>query len=67
MLARTGQPSRAEITDAAMSERADCVMLNKGPHITQAIATLDDILVRMAGHQSKKRPLLRPLRSWIRE
>ena len=36
-LARTGQPSRAEITDAAMSERAECVMLNKGPHITDAI------------------------------
>lgn len=66
-LARTGQPSRAEITDAAMSERADCVMLNKGPHIARAISTLDDILRRMASHQSKKRPLLRPLRSWIRE
>jgi len=32
-LARTGQPSRAEITDAAMSVRAECVMLNKGPYI----------------------------------
>ena len=30
-LAKTGRPSRAEITDAAMSERAECVMLNKGP------------------------------------
>jgi hypothetical protein len=30
----------------------------------QAIATLDDILRRMAEHQSKKRQLLRPLRSW---
>ena len=29
-LAKTGIPSRAEITDAAMSERAECVMLNKG-------------------------------------
>ncbi len=66
-LARTGQPSRAEITDAAMSERADCVMLNKGPHIGLAIGMLDDILHRMAGHQSKKRPLLRALRSWIRD
>ena len=35
---RKGTPSRAEMTDAAMSERAECVMLNKGPHILAAIA-----------------------------
>jgi pyruvate kinase len=63
-LARTGQPSRAEITDAAMAQRAECVMLNKGPHIDIAIETLDDILRRMAGHQRKKTALLRPLRAW---
>jgi pyruvate kinase len=63
-LARTGQPSRAEITDAAMGQRAECVMLNKGPHIDAAIIALDDILRRMAGHQRKKTALLRPLRSW---
>jgi len=37
----------AEITDAAQSQRADCVMLNKGPHILAAIRTLDSILRRM--------------------
>jgi pyruvate kinase len=63
-LARTGQPSRAEITDAAMSERAECVMLNKGPHITDAIDTLDSILTRMQQHQHKKRSLLRRLQAW---
>jgi len=63
-LARTGQPSRAEITDAAMSQRAECVMLNKGPHVDVAITVLDDILRRMSGHQRKKTALLRPLRSW---
>ena len=63
-LARTGQPSRAEITDAAMSERAECVMLNKGPHITDAIHTLDSILSRMQHHQHKKRSLLRRLQAW---
>jgi pyruvate kinase len=63
-LAKTGLPSRAEITDAAMGERAECVMLNKGPHIVDAIRTLDDILARMQSHQSKKRPLLRALKSW---
>jgi pyruvate kinase len=65
-LARTGQPSRAEITDAAMSERAECVMLNKGPHITDAIHTLDSILSRMQHHQHKKRSLLRRLQAWDR-
>ncbi len=64
-LARTGQPSRAEVTDAAMSQRAECVMLNKGAHVDAAIVVLDDILRRMSGHQRKKTPLLRPLRSWV--
>jgi len=63
-LAKTGLPSRAEITDAAMGERAECVMLNKGPRITEAMRTLDDILRRMQAHQSKKRPLLRALNAW---
>ena len=60
-LAKKGQPSRAEITDAAMGERAECVMLNKGPHIVEAVAALDDILKRMQDHQSKKSSRLRPL------
>jgi pyruvate kinase len=64
-LAKTGLPSRAEITDAAMGERAECVMLNKGPHITEAMRTLDDILRRMQTHQTKKRSLLRALRGWV--
>lgn len=51
---KKGQPSRAEISDAAMSQRADCVMLNKGPHIIAAIRMLDDILRRMQPHQFKK-------------
>jgi pyruvate kinase len=63
-LAKTGLPSRAEITDAAMSGRAECVMLNKGPHILDAMRTLNDILRRMQAHQSKKRPLLRALKAW---
>ncbi|MBL8352030.1 MAG: pyruvate kinase [Burkholderiaceae bacterium] len=63
-LAKTGQPSRAEITDAAMGGRAECVMLNKGPHVVEAMRTLDDILRRMQSHQAKKRPLLRALKAW---
>jgi pyruvate kinase len=61
-LAKVGQPSRAEITDAAMGQRAECVMLNKGPHITEAVEVLDDILRRMQAHQTKKQSLLRQLR-----
>lgn len=52
-LARKGFPSRAEITDAAMSQRAECVMLNKGPHIERAIAMLNDILTEMQHYQVK--------------
>ncbi|MGE5246943.1 MAG: pyruvate kinase [Verrucomicrobiota bacterium] len=63
-LAKDGMPSRAEITDAAMGERAECVMLNKGPHIVDAVRVLDDILQRMQAHQSKKRSLLRRLHWW---
>jgi pyruvate kinase len=63
-LAKKGQPSRAEITDAAMGERAECVMLNKGPYLCDAVATLDDILQRMQGHQIKKSAMLRKLERW---
>ncbi|QPC84496.1 hypothetical protein G4Y79_09005 [Phototrophicus methaneseepsis] len=63
-LAKKGRPSRAEVTDAAMAERAECVMLNKGPYILEAIRILDTILTRMGAHQSKKSARLRALRSW---
>ncbi len=63
-LAKKGHVSRAEITDAAMGERAECVMLNKGPHILGAMHTLDDVLRRMQGHHSKKRSQMRALRAW---
>jgi pyruvate kinase len=62
-LAKTGRPSRAEITDAAMGERAECVMLNKGPRIIEAISVLDDILRRMEQHHHKQRSLLPQLRA----
>jgi pyruvate kinase len=61
-LAKRGFPTRAEVTDAAMGVRAECVMLNKGPYIVEAVRTLDDILRRMQGHQVKKRQTLRRLK-----
>jgi pyruvate kinase len=60
-LTKNGAPSRAEVTDAAMAVRAECVMLNKGPYVTEAVAFLDDVLRRMQQHQSKKRSMLRRL------
>lgn len=61
---KDGKPSRAEFTDAAASGRADCVMLNKGPFLVDAIEVLTDVLHRMEEHQSKKTSLLRRLRTW---
>jgi pyruvate kinase len=57
-LAKRGIPSRAEITDAAMGERAECVMLNKGAHILDAVKALATILVRMQAHQQKRSAML---------
>jgi pyruvate kinase len=63
-LVRDGLPSRAEATDAAMAQRAECVMLNKGPHLAEAIRFLADVAGRMDRHQSKKSARFGPLHSW---
>jgi len=60
-LAKTGMPTRAEISDAAQGAQAECVMLNKGPHINEAIEVLKNILIRMEGHSFKKKNELRAL------
>ncbi len=60
-LASKGIATRAEITDAAMAARAECVMLNKGPYIVNAVATLYDVIHRMESHQFKRKSNLRPL------
>ena len=60
-LARKGIIARSEITDAAMSVRAECVMMNKGAYITDAVSVLNDILTRMDAHQYKKVSRLRRL------
>lgn len=63
-LVKRGMPSRGEFTDAAMGNRAECVMLNKGPYITEGIAVLDNVLRRMEAHMTKKSPQLRALSAW---
>lgn len=63
-LVKTGASSRGEMTDAAMAARADCVMLNKGPYVMEAIDQLQVLLRRMEDHQHKKASMLRRLRTW---
>lgn len=57
-LAKKGVPTRSEITDAALSQRTECVMLNKGVYIEKTIKTLDKILRRMQKFQKKKQTIL---------
>jgi pyruvate kinase len=60
-LARSGVPTRAEVTDAAMSMRAECVMLNKGPFVAEATRMLARIIRDMEPRQYKKRALFSKL------
>lgn len=62
-MAKTGQPTRSEITDAAVSQRAECVMLNKGPFMARAIRMLNRVLKTMESRQYKKSPRLPALYS----
>ncbi|MFA7299476.1 MAG: pyruvate kinase [Sideroxydans sp.] len=60
-MAKRGIPSRAEVSDAALSIRAECVMLNKGPYIVETVGFLRGVLQRMSGHHDKQRPTMRRL------
>ncbi len=60
-LVKANVPSRAEVTDAAMAERAECIMLNKGPFVADAIEVLDHVVARMQSHQQKKSSRMRAL------
>lgn len=60
-IAKKGIRSRPEFTDAAMAVRAECVMLNKGPYILDAIEALVSVMIRMHEHQRKKFSRLRAL------
>ncbi|MDD4914045.1 MAG: pyruvate kinase [Methylococcales bacterium] len=60
-IAKKGTKSRPEFTDAAMAVRAECVMLNKGPYIVDALEALRNVMTRMHEHQRKKYPRLRAL------
>ncbi len=60
-LNKTGFPTRSEVTDAAHASMAECVMINKGPHVIEAIKTLKAILNKNGRHHWKKRNMMRPL------
>jgi len=60
-IAKKGTRSRPEFTDAAMAVRAECIMLNKGPYILDAIEALVNVMIRMHEHQRKKFSRLRAL------
>jgi pyruvate kinase len=60
-IAKKGTKSRPEFTDAAMAVRAECVMLNKGPFIVDALEALRNVMTRMHEHQRKKYSRLRAL------
>lgn len=60
-LIKRGAPTRAEVTDAASAERAECIMLNKGPYLPQALDMLNNLVGRMSRHQSKKTARFSPL------
>lgn len=60
-MAKKGIITRAEITDAAMSGRTECVMLNKGKYIESAVRTLVNILHRMGKNQVKQEGTMRKL------
>lgn len=63
-LAKKGIPSRAEITDAGYALRSECVMLNKGPHIGEAIEILERLSRRLGRSELKNRQSLRRIASW---
>jgi pyruvate kinase len=63
-LVHEGVASRAEATDAAMAQKADCVMLNKGEFLTGGVRFLRDVLDRMERHHAKKFARLSQLQAW---
>jgi pyruvate kinase len=58
-MAKSGLPTRAEMIDAAFGQRAECVMLNKGKHILEALKMLSLILGSEERRHLKKRQIFR--------
>ena len=56
--------SPALLASHALAQRAECVMLNKGPHLAEAVAFVDAVLRRMDRRQRKRSPRLRSAELW---
>ncbi len=57
-------PSRAEVIDAANAQRADCVMLNKGPFVVDTIMSIKNILRKVHTLFHKNKQLLSNCKLW---
>ncbi|MEM7551236.1 MAG: pyruvate kinase [Bacteroidota bacterium] len=64
-LAKKGLPSRSEITDATTSLKAECVMLNKGLYINDAISLLNNILGDMENFAEKNEEMMPQLEHFL--
>jgi len=58
---KKGFATRAEISDVVKAVRAECVMLNKGSHVIEAMETIKEINKTMLFHENKKRKINRSL------
>ncbi|MEA2048847.1 MAG: pyruvate kinase [Campylobacterota bacterium] len=63
-LMKKNLPSRAEIIDASIAQRTDCVMLNKGTFTKRTIETLEKIILSMQPFFYKHQPLLSKIHEW---
>ena len=63
-LVKDGKITRADAADAAMAQRCECVLLNKGPHAVEGVSFLHDVLMRMDRHKLKKSARLAALGLW---
>jgi pyruvate kinase len=61
---REGVANRSEMTDAAMAQSAECVMLNKGPRLVEGVVFLRDVLSRMDRHRAKRFERYTQLKMW---
>ncbi|MEL6916818.1 MAG: pyruvate kinase [Bacteroidota bacterium] len=57
-LVKDGIPSRSEITDVNNALKAECIMLNKGPYINDALLLLSTILSNMEDFHNKNNLML---------
>lgn len=61
---KTNLATRSEVTDAALAQRADCIMLNKGPYVLDTLIVLKHILRQVHTQFQKNRQLLNVCKAW---